>query len=90
MRVPVVAVLALVAACAPITTPSPSPRASASAASTATAPGSTGVGGLDRRPDAVALGGRRWYTVPDGLQQERAVVAVSMLGRCVYLPGYAL
>jgi hypothetical protein len=24
------------------------------------------------------LGGRRWYTVPDGLQQDRAVVAVSM------------
>jgi hypothetical protein len=38
------------------------------------------LGGLDRRPDAVAVQGRRWYTVPDGLQQERARVAVSMPG----------
>jgi hypothetical protein len=75
---PFLAALALTAACVPVTTPSPSPQASASAASTATASGSTGVGGLDRRPDAVAVEGRRWYTVPDGLQQDRAVVAVSM------------
>jgi hypothetical protein len=75
---PFVAALALVTACAPVTTPSASPQASASPASTATGSGSTAVGGLDRRPDAVALGGRRWHTVPDGLQQDRAVVAVSM------------
>jgi hypothetical protein len=37
-----------------------------------------GLGGLERRPDAVAIQGRRWYTIPDGLQQDRAVVAVSM------------
>jgi hypothetical protein len=79
VRAPFVAVLALVTACVPVTTlPSPSPQASASTTSTTTAPGSTGVGGLDRRPDAVAIQGRRWYTVPDGLQQDPAVVAVSM------------
>ena len=75
---PFFAALALIAACVPVTTPSPSPQTSASAPATATASGSTGVGGLDRRPDAVVLQGRRWYTVPDGLQQDRAVVAVSM------------
>jgi len=75
-----VAVLSLVVACAPITTPSSSPQASTGAAPSATASGATGLGGLERRPDAVALQGRRWYTVPDGLQQDRALVALSMQG----------
>jgi hypothetical protein len=38
------------------------------------------VGGVDRRPAATAIAPRRWYTVPDGFQQERARVAVSMSG----------
>jgi hypothetical protein len=75
----VTVVLALCVSCTPVTTPSPSP-APATTAPVVTSPGSTGLGGLDHRPTAVALQGRRWYTVPDGLQQERAGVAVSMPG----------
>jgi hypothetical protein len=74
-----VAVLALLVACTPVTTPSPSP-ASATTVPGTTSPGPTTSGGLDRLPDAVAIEGRRWYTVPDGLQQERARVAISMPG----------
>ncbi len=68
----------LVSCTTPATTPSPSTVASAPAGVTSTA--SSGPAGLDRRPDAVAMQGRRWYTVPDGLQQERAAVFVRMSG----------
>ncbi|TME39597.1 MAG: hypothetical protein E6I57_07010 [Chloroflexi bacterium] len=36
-------------------------------------------------PVAQAMGGRRWYTVPDGLIQEKALVAVAMAADA--LPG---
>jgi len=39
--------------------------------------------GLAAAPSARPLGGRRWYTVPDGLSQERAFVAVEMAPEAV-------
>jgi hypothetical protein len=74
----VIVVLALCVSCTPVTTP-PSPTSATPTPDTA-APRSAGLGGLETLPTAVVLQGRRWYTIPDGLQQERARVAVSMPG----------
>src|SRR6185295_1571630 len=72
------AAFATLASCVtPPTTASPSPSAAASATIASASP--IGVaGGLDAAPVARALGGRRWYTVPDGLVNERVVVGVEM------------
>src|SRR5438094_58421 len=55
------------------------------ASSAAATPSSTLGAGLDEVPVAQAMGGRRWYTVPDGLIQEKALVAVAMAADA--LPG---
>jgi hypothetical protein len=75
----IIAVLAFCVSCTPVSTPSTSPAASATT-SPADHTGASGLAGLDRRPEATAITPRRWHTVPDGFQQERARVAVSMSG----------
>ena len=68
-------VAAVIAGCSPEAAPSPAPSpAPTSIASTATASPT----GLDAVPSAKVLGSRRMYTVPDGLNRERAFVGVEM------------
>jgi len=62
------------AATAPYPSATAPPTKTAAASNTAAAT----AGGLDTVPIATVIGGRSWYTVPDGLSQERAVVAVEM------------
>jgi hypothetical protein len=76
-RVALAAALATLASCV-----APTPTASPSAGSgvpSATIAATSGVSaGLEAAPVARALGGRRWYTVPDGLVNDRAGVGVEM------------
>jgi hypothetical protein len=80
------AALAVISSCVatPSATPSsPSPTAPTTATAVASNTGTGTSSGLDTVPTATVIAGRRWYTVPDGLSQERAVVAVEMVPEAV-------
>ncbi len=65
------------------TTPSPSPTAPPTATAVGSNSGAGTATGLDTVPTATVIGGRRWYTIPDGLSQDRAVVGVEMASEAV-------
>jgi hypothetical protein len=77
------AALFIASACAPQVPAAPSPSLGAAAQSPSATPSATGTrvpvaSGLDSVPTAKVIASRRWYTIPDGLVQDRAGVAVEM------------
>jgi hypothetical protein len=75
------AALAVVTSCVatPAATPtSLPPTVTPAGTAVGSSAGPSSSSGLDAAPTATVIAGRRWLTVPDGLSQERAVVAVEM------------